>query len=177
MGDAGGITTNDAALADKARVLRNVGSSAKYHHQLAGYNSRLDTLQAVVLSSKLPYLNEWNNERKQIAARYRNNLKECSHVILPGLTEGAEHVYHLFVIRHQQRDKLQQYLLQQGIQTLIHYPIPPHLQPALANLGYKAGDFPFTEELAKTCLSLPLFIGMATEQIDLVSEKIISFGQ
>lgn len=176
MGDAGGITTNDAALADKARVLRNVGSSVKYQHKLTGYNSRLDTLQAVVLSSKLPYLNEWNNERKQIAARYLHNLKDCATIVLPGLIAGAEHVYHLFVIRHQQRDKLQQYLLQHGIQTLIHYPIPPHLQPALAELNYKAGDFPFTEALAQTCLSLPLFVGMTEEQIDFVSEKIISFG-
>lgn len=175
MGDAGAITTNNSKLADKARVLRNVGSIVKYHHLLRGYNSRLDTLQAVVLSCKLPYLNEWNNERKQIAQRYFNNLKSHAAVHLPGLITGAQHVYHLFVIRHQRRDRLQQHLLQHGIQTLIHYPIPPHLQPALAYLGYKKGDFPVTEDLAKTCLSLPLFIGMTDDQVDYVSEKIISF--
>ena len=177
MGDAGAITTNDDELADKARVLRNVGSSAKYHHQLAGYNSRLDTLQAVVLGSKLPYLNEWNTERQKIAARYFNNLKSTAGIILPGLIEGAEHVYHLFVIRHTQRDKLQQYLLQEGIQTLIHYPIPPHAQPALAHLGYKKDEFPVTTVLSQACLSLPLFVGITDAQIDFVSEKIISFDK
>jgi dTDP-4-amino-4,6-dideoxygalactose transaminase len=175
MGDAGGITTNDNQLAERARLLRNVGSVQKYHHQLTGYNSRLDTLQAAILSCKLPYLNEWNAERKQIAARYAHNLKDCERVILPVLADDAEHVYHLYVIRHAQRDKLQQYLLQQGIQTLIHYPVPPHLQPALANLGYKQGAFPVTEEISRTCLSLPLFIGITNEQIDFVSEKIMSF--
>jgi len=177
MGDAGGITTNDSELADKARMLRNVGSSVKYHHQLEGYNSRLDTLQAAVLISKLPYLNEWNNERKHIATRYCNNLKDEKSLVLPGLIQGAEHVYHLFVIRHKQRDRLQQYLTDHGIQTLIHYPVPNHLQPALAHLGYKKGDLPITEELANTSLSLPLFNGITDAQIDYVSEKIISFSQ
>ena len=177
MGDAGGITTNSAELAEKARMLRNVGSSAKYHHQLAGYNSRLDTLQAVVLSCKLPYLHEWNNDRKNIAARYFKNLNNCTQVTLPGLIPGAEHVYHLFVICHQQRNRLQQHLLQQGIQTLIHYPVAPHLQPALQQLGYKEGDFPIAETFSKTCLSLPLFVGMTDTQVDYVSEQIISFDK
>lgn len=177
MGDAGGITTNDNELAGKARMLRNVGSSVKYHHQLEGYNSRLDTLQAAVLSCKLPYLNEWNTDRKRIAARYLNNLKDEKNIVLPGLIEGAEHVYHLFVIRHKQRDELQQYLSGQHIQTLIHYPIPNHLQLALAHLGYKKGDLPITEELADTSLSLPLFIDITDAQIDYVSDKIISFNK
>ena len=175
MGDAGAITTNNNELADKVRLLRNVGSIQKYKHELVGYNSRLDNLQAAILSCKLPYLNEWNNERKQIAIRYINNLSGCSSVTLPELADGADHVYHLFVIRHKQRDELQKYLLQHQIQTLIHYPVPPHLQPALKDLGYKKGALPVTEEISKTCLSLPLFIGMTNEQIDFVSEKIISF--
>ena len=177
MGDAGAITTNNKELAEKARRLRNVGSVAKYHHEILGYNSRLDTLQAAILSCKLPYLDEWNAERKRIAQRYINNLKNCNTVVLPGLIAGADHVYHLFVIRHPKRNALQQYLLQQGIQTLIHYPIPVHLQPALESLGYKQGDFTVTEELSDTCLSLPLFIGMTDAQVDFVSEKIISFNK
>jgi dTDP-4-amino-4,6-dideoxygalactose transaminase len=175
MGDAGAITTNNAELAQKAQLLRNVGSREKYRHELVGYNSRLDTLQAAVLSCKLPYLNEWNTERKAIAARYTSNLKVCSSVVLPITAVGADHIYHLFVIRHKKRDELQQYLLQHQIQTLIHYPVPPHLQPALAHLGYKQGSFQVTEEISETCLSLPLFIGMTHDQIDFVSEKIISF--
>ena len=177
MGDAGAIATNSKKLDEKARRLRNVGSVTKYHHDILGYNSRLDTLQAAILSCKLPYLNEWNTERKRIAQRYINNLKNCNPVILPGLIAGADHVYHLFAIRHSKRNALQQYLSQQGIQTLIHYPIPAHLQTALASLGYKQGDFPVTEELSDTCLSLPLFIGMTDAQVDFVSEKIISFDK
>jgi len=175
MGDAGAITTNDSALAEKARLLRNVGCSAKYHHEVIGYNSRLDTLQAAILSCKLPYLNEWNAERKKAAGRYMENLKYCRTITLPGLATGAQHVYHLFVIRHAKRDALQQHLLQNGIQTLIHYPIPNHMQQALKKTGYKKGDFPVTEEISATCLSLPLFIGITAEQIDYVCEKIISF--
>ncbi len=175
MGDAGAITTNNKDFAAKAQMLRNVGSSQKYHHQLQGYNSRLDSIQAAVLSCKLPYLNEWNNQRQTIAARYISNLKDNASIILPETAPEATHVYHLFVIRHQQRDRLQNYLLQNGIQTLIHYPVPPHLQPALTGLGHKVGDFPITEDMANTCLSLPLFPGMTEQQIDFVSEKILSF--
>jgi dTDP-4-amino-4,6-dideoxygalactose transaminase len=177
MGDAGAITTNDDELNRKARLLRNMGSEIKYQHEARGYNARLDTFQAGVLNCKLPYLTEWNNERRKTATRYINNLSECGSVILPKTIEGTEHVYHLFVIRHQERQKLQEYLKQNDIQTLIHYPVPPHLQPALYQLGYKAGQFPITEEISQTCLSLPIFAGITENQIDFVSEKIIAFDK
>ncbi|MCW3127499.1 MAG: Glutamine--scyllo-inositol transaminase [Bacteroidetes bacterium] len=177
MGDAGAITTNSETLDRSARLLRNVGCGSKYHHEVVGYNARMDTMQAGVLNSKLPYLNEWNKERKEIASRYIHNLKECSSIILPEAIDGAEHVYHLFVIRLRERDALQQYLTQNEIQTLIHYPVPCHLQPALGHLGFKKGQFPVTEELSQTCLSLPVFIGMTESQIDFVSENIIAFDK
>jgi dTDP-4-amino-4,6-dideoxygalactose transaminase len=177
MGDAGAITTNDELLFRKAQVLRNVGSDAKYHHEMIGYNARLDTLQAGVLNCKLPHLKDWNEQRRQVASKYLNNLKDCSSIVLPKTIADAVHVYHLFVIRHRQRDKLQQHLLENGIQTLIHYPIPAHLQPALKHLGYKTGDLPVTEEIAMTCLSLPIFPGLTDQQIDFVSEKIIAFDK
>lgn len=177
MGDAGAITTDDDRLYQAAQMLRNVGSKAKYHHELIGYNARLDTLQAGVLNIKLPYLTEWNNQRREVAGRYLKNLKDCSSIVLPKTIADAEHVYHLFVIRHREREKLQQYLYQQGVQTLIHYPVAAHLQPALKYLGYQTGDLPVTEEIAETCLSLPIFPGLSDEQIDFVSEKIIAFDK
>ena len=177
MGDAGAITTDDESLYHAANTLRNMGSEIKYHHEMIGYNARLDTLQAGVLNSKLPYLSDWNHQRQQVAARYLNNLNDCTSIILPKTIADAEHVYHLFVVRHSERDRLQQYLHQQGIQTLIHYPVATHLQPALRHLGYKKGDLPVTEEIAGTCLSLPIFPGLCDEQIDFVSEKIIAFDK
>jgi dTDP-4-amino-4,6-dideoxygalactose transaminase len=177
MGDAGAVTTDDKSLYQIAQALRNVGSKAKYHHELIGYNARLDTLQAGVLNIKLPYLMEWNDQRREVAGRYLKNLKDCASIVLPKTIADAEHVYHLFVIRHREREKLQQYLHQQGIQTLIHYPVATHLQSALRHLGYKTGDLPVTEEIAETCLSLPIFPGLSDEQIDFVSEKIIAFDK
>lgn len=176
MGDAGAITTDDAALYHQAALLRNMGSDKKYHHDLAGYNARLDTIQAAVLRCKLPYLDAWNAERQRIAARYLHNLKDAG-VTLPVTIAEASHVYHLFVIRHEQRDALQSYLSTQDIQTLIHYPIPPHQQPALERFGWLTGQFPITEQISRTCLSLPLFVGMTDQQVDFVSEKIIAFTQ
>jgi dTDP-4-amino-4,6-dideoxygalactose transaminase len=177
IGDAGAITTDDEALSHKAKLLRNMGSSVKYQHEEIGYNARLDTLQAAVLNCKLPYLTAWNNERRQIAARYIDNLKDCTSITLPKTIDGAEHVYHLFVIRHHERDKLQASLLTNDIQTLIHYPMPIHLQPALKRLGYVKGDFPITQEISRTCLSLPIFAGITMEQVDFVSDKIIVFDK
>jgi dTDP-4-amino-4,6-dideoxygalactose transaminase len=175
IGDAGAITTADAALAHRAKLLRNVGSGVKYHHELIGYNARLDSIQAALLSCKLPHLDAANAGRKKAAERYIRNLKGCGTVILPKTIGGAEHVYHLFVIRHRQRDQLQKYLAGHEIQTLIHYPIPSHVQPALQSLGHKQGDFPITEEICRTCLSLPVFSGITAAEIDFVCEKIIAF--
>ena len=177
MGDAGAITTDNEELNRKSRLLRNMGSETKYYHEAVGYNARLDTIQAGILNCKLPYLAQWNKERRTIAERYIRNLRECSSVTLPKTIEDAEHVYHLFVIRHKERQKLQEYLKQNDIQTLIHYPVPPHLQPALNQWGYKAGQFPITEEISQTCLSLPIFAGITESQIDFVSEKIIAFDK
>jgi dTDP-4-amino-4,6-dideoxygalactose transaminase len=177
MGDAGAITTDSINLDHEARLLRSVGSEIKYHHEVQGYNARLDTLQAGVLNCKLPYLQAWNKERQKIAARYLTNLRGCASITLPKTIAGAEHVYHLFVIRHREREKLGSHLAAEEIQTLVHYPIPNHLQPALASLGYTKGQFPVTEKIAETCLSLPLFIGMSNEQIDFVSEKMIAFDK
>jgi dTDP-4-amino-4,6-dideoxygalactose transaminase len=176
MGDAGAITTLDERLAHTAHMYRNMGSDTKYYHTLTGYNARLDTIQAAVLNYKLPYLAEWNRERQGIAKRYTDNLNGCS-VFLPETIDGAEHVYHLYVIRDSKRQKLQQYLQQHNIQTLIHYPVPAHLQPALSGLGHAPGDFPITEEISHTCLSLPLFPGLSESQIDFVSEKVIAFDK
>lgn len=174
MGDAGAITTDDEGLYRQAALLRNMGSDRKYHHELAGYNARLDTMQAAVLRCKLPHLDTWNEERRRIAARYLLNLKDAG-VTLPATIAKASHVYHLFVIRHERRDALQSYLSAEGIQTLIHYPVAPHLQPALERFGWLAGQFPITEQISRTCLSLPLFVGMTDQQVDFVSEKILAF--
>lgn len=174
MGDAGAITTDDESLYRKATLLRNMGSTKKYYHELAGYNARMDTIQAAILRIKLPHLDTWNKERQRIAARYLGHLKE-SGVILPRGIADATHVYHLFVIQYERRDELQAYLADNGIQTLIHYPVPPHLQPALEDFGWIEGQFPITEQLSRTCLSLPLFVGITDGQVDYVSEKIIAF--
>ncbi len=177
LGDAGAITTNDSTLEQTARVLRNYGSHEKYYNIVKGVNSRLDELQAGILSIKLRRLNDWSNDRNRIANRYLENLKGLNELALPTLAEGATSVFHLFVVRTYQRETLQKFLQEQGISTLIHYPVPPHLQEAYSELGYERGAFPLAEEIAGTCLSLPLFCGMKDEDIDYVSEQIIKFHQ
>jgi len=175
LGDAGAITTQDDSLASKAKMLRNYGSQQKYRHDVIGYNMRMDELQATFLSVKLNYLNEWTEKRMEIAKRYREQLISCKSIILPVVHPDATHVYHLFVIRTERRDKLQEFLQENGIGTLIHYPIPPHLQKAYTHLGYVKGDFPIAEELAKTSLSLPIWPGMNFNQVDYISDRIKSF--
>lgn len=156
IGDGGAVTTSDPALADRIRVLRNYGSRIKYHNEVAGWNSRLDELQAAFLRVKLPILDEWNDRRKKIADGYLKHLAAVPGLILPSVPDWAEPVWHLFVVRHPQRDGLQNTLAETGIGTLIHYPIPPHRQPVYANLSYKEGDFPLSERLAREVLSLPM---------------------
>jgi dTDP-4-amino-4,6-dideoxygalactose transaminase len=136
---------------------------------------RLDELQAALLSVKLNKLNEWTAQRQQIAAWYDEALKDIEGIILPKIAEGATHVYHLYVIRTNKRDELQKYLHNNGVGTLIHYPIPPHLQEAYQELGYKKGDFPIAEEIADTALSLPLWPGMTYEEVIEVSNHIKDF--
>ncbi|MDB5248569.1 MAG: Glutamine--scyllo-inositol transaminase [Segetibacter sp.] len=175
LGDAGAITTNDPDLAHKARVLRNYGSEKKYYNDVIGYNMRLDECQAAFLTVKLKHLREWTKQRQQIASWYNLALNGIGDLVLPEVSEGATHVYHLYVIRTKQRDQLQKYLSDNGIGSLIHYPIPPHLQDAYKNLGFKKGSFPIAEEIADTCLSLPIWPGMAQDQVDTISKVIENF--
>lgn len=165
LGDAGAITTNNKELAQKAMVLRNYGSQKKYYNEVIGYNMRLDECQAAILSLKLTHLNKWNEQRQQIAKWYLKALKDNEQIILPRTALDSTHVYHLFVIRTKERDKLQKVLSDNQIGTLIHYPIPPHLQRAYLDLGYKKGSFPIAEEIANTCLSLPIWPGMTEEMV------------
>ncbi|KQV92413.1 MULTISPECIES: DegT/DnrJ/EryC1/StrS family aminotransferase [unclassified Roseateles] len=165
MGDGGGLTTNDPAVADRVRVLRNYGSRVKYHNEVKGLNSRLDEMQAAVLAAKLPDLDALTQQRRHIAARLLDGLAGAN-LVLPFVPEPAEPAWHLFVIRHPERDRLQQALAERGIGTLIHYPVPPHLQPAYAELGMAVGSLPLTEQIHREVLSLPLWPGMSDAQVD-----------
>lgn len=175
LGDAGAVTTNDEVLGKKALVLRNYGSEKKYYNEVIGHNMRLDECQAAFLSIKLKYLAGWNTERQQIAAWYNEALKNVDSITLPVTAEKATHVYHLYVIRTKKREALHQHLTNSGIGTLIHYPIPPHLQKAYRNLGYKKGSFPIAEEIADTCLSLPMWPGMKEKEVSAVTDCIFNF--
>jgi dTDP-4-amino-4,6-dideoxygalactose transaminase len=172
FGDAGAVVTNDDQLADKIRVLRNYGSRVKYHNEIAGFNSRLDPLQASFLQVKLQHLNEWNERRRILARRYLEHLVGIDGIITPEAPMWVEPVWHLFVIQVAQRDALQAHLKQAGIDTLIHYPIPPHLTGAYSYMKWKAGDFPVTEQLANTVLSLPIGPHLSLEQVDTISQII-----
>ena len=163
MGDGGAVTTNDAQLADRIRVLRNYGSRVKYVNEVQGYNSRLDPLQAAILRVKLEHLDEWNVRRSVIAACYHQGLHGCN-LTLPHVPDWAEPVWHLYVVQHPQRDALQSALTDVGVSTLIHYPIPPHLQGAYADLGLIKGKFPIAERIHNEVLSLPISPHMTLEQ-------------
>lgn len=176
FGDAGCITTNNADLAEKFKVFRNYGSNKKYHNEVVGANSRLDELQAGLLRVKLKYLNEFNKERNEIAKRYLNELNNPN-IHLPQVRPGADSSWHQFVIHTDKRDELKAYLEEHNIGTMIHYPIPPHLQKAYSYLGYKEGDFPIAEKYAKEVLSLPMYNGMTDEEQSYVIDTINSFGK
>lgn len=171
MGDGGGLTTDDAAVAERVRVLRNYGSRVKYHNEVKGLNSRLDEMQAAVLSAKLPQLDALTGERRRIAARLLDGLAGAP-VGLPFVPAQAEPAWHLFVIRHPDRDRLQRALAEEGVGTLIHYPVPPHRQPAYAELGLGEGRFPITEAIHREVLSLPLWPGMTDAQVDTVIDAV-----
>jgi dTDP-4-amino-4,6-dideoxygalactose transaminase len=175
FGDAGAITTNDEKLYRFTNVYRNYGSEKKYYNEIKGINSRLDEMQAMFLSLKLKKLNEWNIERLEIANNYHQLLNNVDGITLPQLATNATSVYHLYVIRTDQRDELQAYLTQNGIGTLIHYPVPAHLQSAYSELNYKTGDFPIAEKIASTCLSLPIYPGLTNEQLVYISDVIKKF--
>ena len=173
-GDGGIVVTNDRAIAKRLEMLRNYGQKEKYQHMFRGYNRRLDTLQAAVLRVKLKYLEKWNAARRWNAVLYHKFLEGCG-VVLPGEAGGAESVWHLYVIRTEQRDVLREHLISQGISASIHYPIPIHLQPAYRDLGYKRGEFPVTESYAQELLSLPMYAEMTQGQIEDVSKTIWAF--
>lgn len=156
MGDAGAVVTNDAALAENIRMLRNYGSQDKYYNLEKGYNSRLDELQAALLRVKLKSLDEWNERRKQVAASYLQMLEGIADLTLPWVPADTDAVWHLFVLRTRNRQALQEHLGEAGIGTLIHYPVPAHLQAAYAELGYQQGSFPISEKLANEVVSLPM---------------------
>lgn len=155
MGDGGAVTTSDPEIADRIRVLRNYGSRVKYVNEVKGFNSRLDPLQAAILRVKLSRLDEWNARRQAIATRYLERLASCG-LVLPHVPEWAAPAWHLFVVRHPQRDRLIGHLAAAGVGSLIHYPIPPHLQQAYADCGITAGSLPLAERLANEVLSLPM---------------------
>lgn len=156
LGDAGVVTTNDGDTADKVRVLRNYGSRVKYHNEVVGHNSRLDELQAAFLRVKLRHLDSWNSRRVKSAKIYLDELANNNQLVLPYVPEWAEPVWHLFVIRTKGRDSLQRNLADEGIQTLIHYPIPPHLSGAYKRDAWPKNAFPISEDIANTVLSLPI---------------------
>jgi len=175
FGDGGAVVTNDDRLADRVRVLRNYGSRKKYSNEVRGFNSRLDPLQAAFLRVKLKYLDEWNSRRKTVARQYLEQLSGIPDLELPAVAAGAEPVWHLFVIRHPRRNDLQQYLNDSGIGTLVHYPVPPHLSGAYAEAGWKRGDFPVTEALADTALSLPIGPHLPSKDVSVIIDKMGAF--
>lgn len=174
LGDGGAVLTNDDAIADKIRRLRNYGSTVKYQHELAGYNSRLDELQSAFLREKLKVLDKWNAKRREIAATYSSLLDACD-CVLPFVPEFAEPVWHLYVIRSKQRDALKAHLEQQGISTVIHYPIPPHQQACYPYYGNHT--LPVAEMLAGEVLSLPMSPDLREDEIDRVCKAVRDFDE
>lgn len=175
FGDGGIILTNTNEIAEKLRFLRNYGQTEKYKHDYFGYNRRLDAIQAAVLDIKLKNLENWNNQRREVASKYRQLLSSVPQIKLPEEKPDKRHVYHVFVIRTPDRDKLAEFLKQNGIDTGLHYPIPIHLQKSYSQLGYQQGNFPISEKYAKELLSLPIFPGMYDDEVQYVCDKIKEF--
>jgi dTDP-4-amino-4,6-dideoxygalactose transaminase len=171
-GDGGAVVTSDPQIAERVRALRNYGSSVKYHHPVCGFNSRLDTLQAVVLQAKLALLAEWNAARRAAARRYDEMLGDVADVVRPVTDAGNEHVWHLYVVRVPRRERVIDGLRDGGIETGIHYPVPIHLQGAFASLGHRPGDFPVAERAAREVLSLPMFPHITGSQQERVVEAL-----
>lgn len=175
MGDAGALVTSDAQVADEVRALREHGQRRKYEHDVEGWTSRLDTIQAIVLLLKLPLLTDWNEQRRHAAALYTDALDGLADVELPPVPAGSAPVWHLYVIRTQDPERLAESLARRGISTGRHYPVPVHLTRAYAHLGYREGAFPVAEALARECLSLPIYPGITEAQIAAVVDGIGSF--
>jgi len=174
-GDAGAVTTSDEVLFSRIKMLRNYGSEKKYYNIEKGLNSRLDEMQSGFLSCKLPFLDAWNTERNNIAKKYTEQLKSCEALVLPVVAKDCTSVFHLYIIRTNQRNQLQEYLTSKNIGTLIHYPVPPHLQEAYKELNYKKGDFEIAETIAETALSLPIYPGLSDTEINYVCDCIKDF--
>lgn len=183
-GEGGAVTTNDEELFNKVKKLREHGQSQKYYHESYGHNYRMEGIQGAVLGVKLKHLSKWTDARRAVAAKYNAGLKDVSKVITPKEMSYAKHVYHLYVIQlndgsleasNKLRDRLKEYLTQQGVNVGLHYPIPLHLQECFKSLGYKKGDFPNSETIAETGLSLPMFPEMTDEQINYVIGKVKEF--
>lgn len=174
-GEAGGIVTNNEELAARLRLLRDHGSTSKYAHAIVGYNFRLEGIQGAVLNVKLPHLDDWNNKRRERAAMYNEVLRH-SGLGLPQEMEYRRHVYHVYAVQADDRDGLQKRLADRGIQTGVHYPIPIHLQPAYAPLGYQAGDLPVTESLAARVLSLPMYAELTPEQQGCIAHAVAQYA-
>ena len=175
MGDGGAITTSNAAIADFVKQYRSYGFEEKNRATIEGVNSRLDEVQAAILSTKLLKLETWTLMRQTLAMRYSALLNGVGDIIFQDVKSGADHVYHLYVIQTKQRDRLKDFLKANGIETMIHYPIPPHLQKAFQHLDFKKSDFSKTENLAQTLLSLPLYPGLAVDDVDYVCDQIVNF--
>ncbi len=178
-GEGGAVVTSDADVARRLRLLRDHGSERKYEHEIVGHNYRLEGIQGAVLSVKLERLDGWNARRREHAARYRQllaPLEESGALSLPREMPYAEHVYHLFVVRSDERGELQKHLAAAGVQTGIHYPVPVHLQPAYASLGHTPGDFPEAERQASRVLSLPMFAELTEEQLARVAESVAAWA-
>jgi dTDP-4-amino-4,6-dideoxygalactose transaminase len=175
-GEAGAVTTNDDRVAGKIKMLRDHGQAKKYHHDVEGYNGRLDAIQAGLLSVKLRYLQEWNAKRRECAARYQELFAAASdEIILPFEPSWSKAVYHLFVIRVKDRVQLQKHLGEAHIGTAIHYPVPLHLQKAYANLEHGGGSYPITERVAREIVSLPMFPGLEASQQTRVAKEVLDF--
>ena len=173
-GEGGAVTTNDAALAERVRMLRNHGSLGKFDHDFPGFNFRMESLQGAVLSAKLKHLDEWNDARRALARRYDQSLADTA-VTAPTEMPYARHVYHLYAIQSQERDQLREALAAQGIETGLHYPAPVHLEKAYRHLNHQVGDFPVSERLARNSLSLPIYPELSPESVDYVASAIRQF--
>lgn len=173
-GEAGALVTSDAALAERARQLRNHGQTEKHRHVSLGFNGRMESIQAAVLDVKLPHLDRWNARRREAASRYVNRLRDFQGLILPQAPEALAHVWHLFVVQLTgvEREEFQRALSARGIATQVHYPTPAPLQPCYAHLNYRLGDFPVAEAVMSRCVSLPIFETIRDDQVDAVCEAV-----
>ncbi|MCR5356433.1 MAG: DegT/DnrJ/EryC1/StrS family aminotransferase [Lachnospiraceae bacterium] len=174
FGDGGAIVTDDEEIAKEMRILRNYGSEKRYYNKVVGTNSRLDEIQAALLKVRLEHAKEMNKEKQDVAAEYDKGINNPL-IKLPGIREGADHIYHQYVIRCKRRDELIAYLKDKGISTIIHYPIPPHLSQAYGYLGFKKGDLPITEACADEVLSIPMYNGITEEEVGYVVDVLNEF--